>query len=163
MNLIVDLFTNRMIMIPVISWLIAQILKAVINLLVTREFKLERLFGDGGMSSGHSATVVSLAVLCAWSYGLGSIYFAISGILAIIVMHDASGVRLEAGKQATQIKKLAEIINGMFLGENEQIRTEKLKEFIGHTPIQVVSGALLGFLVALIHLIIVQMPYMGLA
>ncbi len=162
MKWLVDLFTNPMIIIPLISWLTAQILKTLINALVMKKFKFERLFGDGGMPSGHSATVFSLATICAWSYGFGSIYAAITGILAIIVMHDASGVRLEAGKQATQIKKLAEIMNGMFLSKDEHVRTENLKEFIGHTPIQVVFGAILGFLVSLIYLLIVKMPYAGL-
>ncbi len=163
MKWIIDLFTNPMIMVPVASWLIAQILKTLINFLVSKELKFERLVGDGGMPSGHSATVMSLAVLCSWSYGFGSIYAAITGILAIIVMHDATGVRLEAGKQATQIKKLAEIVNGMFLGENDHIRTENLKEFIGHTPIQVFFGAVLGFLVSFVYMLIIEMPYMGLA
>ncbi len=163
MKFITDLFTNPMIMIPLASWLSAQILKAIVNFIISKEFKFERLFGDGGMPSGHSATVMSLAALCVWSYGFGSIYAAITGILAIIVMHDAAGVRLEAGKQATQIKRLAEIANGMFLGENEHIRTENLKEFIGHTPIQVFFGAVLGLLVSTVYMIIVKMPYMGLA
>ena len=159
MQFLIDLFTNPMIMIPVCSWMLAQILKVLINLAVNHEFSLERFFGDGGMPSGHSATVMSLAVVCGWSYGFGSIEFAIAGILATIVMHDATGVRLEAGKQATSIKQLAEIINGMFLDKSEKVRTEKLKEFVGHTPIQVFFGALLGCVIAIFYLIVAKVSY----
>ena len=146
-------------MVPGVSWFTAQLLKVIIKLLVDRELSFERRFGDGGMPSGHSATVMSLAATCGWSYGFGSPLFAICAILAIVVMHDASGVRLEAGKQAITIKQLAEIMNGMFLGEDEEIRTEKLKEFIGHTPIQVMFGALLGIAISVLAMVILKIPY----
>ena len=74
-------------------------------------------------------------------------------------MHDASGVRRETGKQANTIKQLAELMNGMFLEKDEKIRTEKLKEFVGHTPMQVFFGALLGALVSVIAIIIFKIPY----
>ena len=135
----------------------------LINLCLTHEFKLERLIGDGGMPSGHSATVMSLTGICGWCYGFGSIYFGIVGIIAVIVMHDATGVRREAGKHAIQIKHMADIINGMFTGENVNIRTEKLKEFIGHTPMQVFFGALLGIVVSVVYVVIAKVPYMGFA
>jgi acid phosphatase family membrane protein YuiD len=106
---------------------------------------------------------MSLAAICGWGYGFGSIYFGIVAIMATIVMHDATGVRREAGKHAVQIKHIADIINGMFMGETEHIRTEKLKEFIGHTPLQVFFGALLGIIVTTVYVSIVGMPYCGLA
>ena len=163
MKFIADIFTNPAILVPIFAWMSAQILKTLINFCVTHEFKFERLIGDGGMPSGHSATVMSLAVFCGLAYGFQSIYFGITAILAIIVMHDAMGVRREAGKHAVQIKHIAEIINGMFTGETEHIRTEKLKEFIGHTPLQVIFGALLGFIVALVYTLVAGIPYMGFA
>ena len=162
MKFIIALFTNPGIMIPLAAWFVAQLFKLFTNYFVNREFKLERLFGDGGMPSGHSATVMSLASLCAWCYGFGSMYFALAGVLAIIVMHDAVGVRREAGKHATEIKRIIELMNGMFKGETEQIRTQKLKELIGHTPLQVTLGAILGACVAAIYMIIAKIPYMGL-
>ena len=159
LELVKDFFTNPVMIIPICAWFIAQLLKVTIKLLVDKKFSLERMFGDGGMPSGHSATVMSLCVIIGWSAGLGSILFAISAVLAIIVMHDASGVRREAGKQANTIKQLAEIMNGMFLGKDEKIRTEKLKEFVGHTPMQVFFGALLGAFVSIIAIIIFKIPY----
>lgn len=160
-KLVVDFFTNPLILVPISAWFIAQVLKVIIKFLVDHEFSLERLFGDGGMPSGHSATVTSLMVMCGWCCGLGSVPFAISAILAVVVMHDATGVRREAGKQATSIKQLAEIINGMFLEKDEAIRTEKLKEFVGHTPLQVFFGAFLGIIVAIVALLISGTEYMS--
>ena len=158
-ELVKDFFTNPAMVVPMCAWFIAQLLKVIIKLLVDHKFSFERMFGDGGMPSGHSATVMSLCVISGWSAGLGSVLFAISAILAIVVMHDASGVRREAGKQANTIKQLAEIMNGMFLEKDEKIRTEKLKEFVGHTPLQVVFGALLGATVSIIAIIIFKIPY----
>ena len=159
MELVKDFFTNPVMIIPICAWFTAQLLKVLIKLLVDRKLSLERMFGDGGMPSGHSATVMSLTVIVGWSSGLGSILFALSAVLAIIVMHDASGVRHEAGKQAMTIKQLAEIINGMFLDKDEEIRTEKLKEFIGHTPMQVFFGAMLGAIVSIVAILIFKIPY----
>ena len=156
-----DLFSNYIIFILMIAWLVAQVLKFFIHLLVEREFRIERIFGDGGMPSAHSATVSSLVVMCGWSVGVGSAVFAVSLILAIIVMHDATGVRREAGKQATAVKQLADVFNAMFLEKDEAIRTEKLKEFIGHTPLQVFFGSIVGIIVAIICISILKLPYAG--
>lgn len=163
LDLIKDFLTNPVIIVPILAWLIAQVLKVIIKLLVDHTFSIERLFGDGGMPSGHSATVTSLMVMCGWCCGLGSVPFAIAAVLAVVVMHDATGVRREAGKQATSIKQIADIINGMFLEKDEAVRTEKLKEFIGHTPIQVFFGSILGVIVAIVAILIVGMQYMSLA
>ena len=163
LELLKDMFTNPILMVPVSAWLIAQIIKIIINLAVNHKFDISRLFGDGGMPSGHSATVVSLTVLTGWCYSLSSPLFAIAGILAIIVMNDASGVRFEAGKHAKSIKQIADIINSMISEKNEEIRTEKLKELVGHTPLQVVCGALLGVFVAVMAIIILGTSYGALA
>ena len=100
MDWLYDLLTNRFLITSVSSWFVAQLVKTVIHAIVNRKLDVTRLFGDGGMPSGHSATVTSLATLSALSYGLGSFQFAVTGILAIIVCHDATGVRRETGKQA---------------------------------------------------------------
>ena len=86
--------------------------------------------------------------------GFDSIMFAIAMILAIVVMHDATGVRREAGKHAVSIKELADAVNKSFLGESESIRTENLKVLVGHTPLQVVFGALVGIIIAILYIII---------
>lgn len=160
-DLVKDFFTNPVILVPIGAWLIAQVLKVIIKLLVDHELSFERLFGDGGMPSGHSATVTSLMVMCGRCCGFGSVNFAISAILAVVVMHDATGVRRETGKQATSIKQIADIINGMFLEKDEAVRTEKLKEFVGHTPVQVFFGSLLGVIVAICAILISGLGYMS--
>ena len=93
------------------------------------------------MHSGHSATVTSLATLSALTYGTDSFQFAVTAILAIIVCHDAMGVRLETGKQAVAINELLEVFA---LIHPNKISEANLKEFVGHTPIQVIAGILLG-------------------
>ena len=126
-----------------VSWIIAQILKAIIYACVNRTFDLKRLFGDGGMPSGHSATVTALATTAALECGFDSAAFAVSAIFAIVVMHDAMGIRLEAGKHAKMLNELFVVVNG------EVDPEQSLKEFLGHTPSQVVCGAVLGFAIAM--------------
>ena len=149
-----EIIKNHVLWASIISWGISQVFKIITNLLIDKKFDPGRIFGDGGMPSGHSATVMCLAIMCGWYAGFNSITFAVSMILAVIVMHDAMGVRREAGKQAASIKELAEAVNNAFLGENKEIRTENLKVLVGHTPLQVALGALTGFTVALIYILI---------
>ena len=139
--------TNPYLLVPVMSWGIAQILKAIINLGVTRKWDFERLFGDGGMPSGHSATVSSLATYCALSIGPDSVEFAISMILAIIVCHDATGVRQEAGKHAMLIDQIINSFDDIY---KEKIPEIKLKKFVGHTFMQVFAGVVIGVVIALL-------------
>ena len=129
------------------SWFIAQILKTVIHCLIHKKLDLHRLIGDGGMPSGHSATVTSLAIFSALTYGTGSFEFAVTTILATIVCHDAMGVRLETGKQAVVLNEMLSIFNVL---TTEQLPEVKLKEFVGHTPIQVLAGILVGVVNAVV-------------
>ena len=147
MNIIEELLSNKILVCGCTAWLCAQVLKMLIHSAVNRRFDFTRLYGDGGMPSGHSATVASMATMSAVLYGLGSFEFAVTLLLAIIVMHDAMGVRLETGKQAKVIKEMAELMES--LGKDVS-NEEKLKEFVGHTPMQVLAGALLGAAVALL-------------
>ena len=135
---------NELLMSAITGWFIAQVLKTLIHVWVNRKFVWERLVGSGGMPSSHSATVCALATSAGIRYGATSPAFAISAILAIIVMYDARGVRRETGKQAVVINEMIELfekINGAAPVE------EKLKEFIGHSPLQVTMGAILGIVV----------------
>ena len=141
MNWIIALFTNPFLIIPMLAWFTAQVLKTIIHAVINRKFDITRMFGDGGMPSGHSATVTSLAVLSALVYGCGSFQFAISAVLAIIVCHDAMGVRLETGKQAEVLNDLIDIIDML---TTEKLPEVKLKEFVGHTPVQVAAGMIVG-------------------
>lgn len=145
MNYINELLSNKLFMNGVYAWAIAQILKTLIHAGVNHQLDLSRLFGDGGMPSGHSATVTSMAVTAAYTYGLASPLFAIMAMLAIIVMKDAMGVRLETGKQAKVINEITNLLDPA-----EPFSQEHLKEFVGHTPLQVFFGALLGVCVALV-------------
>ena len=143
MEWLFDLITNPLLLTGLSSWFVAQVLKLLIYAGINKKLEWERLFGDGGMPSGHSATVTSVAVYSALYYGTGSFEFAVCALLAIIVCHDAMGVRLETGKQAMVINKLIEAFEEL---TKEDIPEEKLKEFVGHTPIQVLAGVTIGAL-----------------
>ena len=148
MSYVYEIIGNKILISGVISWAIAQVLKTLIYLCVNRKFEIERLFGDGGMPSGHSATVTAVAVSAGIQCGLSSPTFAVATILAIVVMHDAMGVRLETGKQAKVINDMVEMIEK--LGGTDLTNEEKLKEFVGHTPLQVAMGFVLGIIVAIV-------------
>ena len=137
--------TNPFVVAPVTAWAFAQVLKVIINYCVTRELNWERLFGDGGMPSGHSATVSSLATMTLLEYGASSFEFAIATVLAIIVCHDATGVRRETGKQAVVIKEMMKSIEILTQKDLPEV---KLKEFVGHTPFQVMAGITIGIVYA---------------
>ena len=141
MKWITDLITNPFLITGISAWLIAQVLKVIIHAIIYKKFDIARLFGDGGMPSGHSATVSALAVICGLVYGTHCFEFAMSVLLAIIVCHDAMGVRLETGKQAVILNEIIESFNVLTTKELPEV---KLKEFVGHTPIQVISGILIG-------------------
>lgn len=147
MNWIYDLVTNPILITSISSWLIAQVIKVIIHAFIYKKIDISRLFGDGGMPSGHSATVSSLAFISALVYGTGSFYFAVSAILAVIVCHDAMGVRRETGKQAVVINELMKAFGVL---TEEKLPEIKLKEFVGHTPIQVFAGILIGMLNAFV-------------
>jgi len=151
MNVFLQIITNPVLFIPAISWIIAQILKTIINAIMNKKLSLDRLVGDGGMPSGHSATVTSLAVMSGLMAGFDSVQFGIATIFAIVVMHDALGVRRETGKQAVSIIKMAEVLNDYLSEHDEEIKTDKLKVLVGHTPWQVVCGSALGIAISLIY------------
>jgi len=159
MNFFEELVDNKVLIFAGLAWIIAQIIKIILTLVTEKKFRPDRIFGDGGMPSGHSATVTSLAVLVGWTQGFASAAFAIAMILAIIVMNDAVGVRREAGKHAASIKELAEIVNQYFDAKDKEVRTEKLKLLVGHTPLQVFMGAALGIIVAILCITIFDLPH----
>ena len=142
-----EILQNQILICGCLGWGIAQILKTIIYAGINKKIDWKRLFGDGGMPSGHSATVTAMAVRSFLIYGAGSFEFAVTFMLAIIVMHDAMGVRQETGKQAKIIKDLASFMESLGRDITDE---EKLKEFVGHTPLQVTAGAIIGSLVALL-------------
>ena len=158
MQLLLDFITNPCVAVPLSAWIIAQIVKTIVNFCVTKELNFERLIGDGGMPSCHSSVVMALATTCGITYGFGSGLFAISFVLAAIVMHDATGVRRETGKQAATLKKLAELVNSAIADPDHHIRTNKLKELVGHSPLQVAMGGTLGVVIAILAYFIFDLP-----
>lgn len=136
-----DLIGNPYILTPASACLIAQLLKVVIDTIINRKFDPNRLLGDGGMPSAHSATVSALACICGLGKGFGSVEFAISAILFVVVCRDAMGVRMETGKQAIVLNEFIKLFEKH---SEKKLVTVKLKEFVGHTPIQVAAGAVIG-------------------
>lgn len=141
-----ETFHNPYLTVAMSSWFVAQVLKTIIHAILNGKLTWERLFGDGGMPSGHSATVSSLATLTGLVYGMDSFEFAVAAVLAIIVCHDAMGVRLETGKQAQLINEIQKVVEILSKKELPEV---KLKEFVGHTPLQVLVGILIGILNAI--------------
>ncbi|MBQ4153407.1 MAG: divergent PAP2 family protein [Oscillospiraceae bacterium] len=147
MDKIAELFHNYVLITALLSWFVAQVLKTLLTLIVTKKFTPERLVGAGGMPSAHSATVCSLVVAISREVGFHTPEFAIAVVLAAVVMYDAMGVRRAAGEQAKVLNKMLERQYG---DEEDSEFAVELKEFLGHTPLQVLAGALLGILIAMI-------------
>ena len=142
-----EILGNQVLVCSVAGWTVAQVLKTIIDVVLNRSFNPERLFGSGGMPSSHSATVCALTTASGLKYGVGSFQFAISFVVAMVVMYDAMGVRRETGKQA---KLLNSVFFENILNLDGVLLQEKLKEYVGHTPLQVVAGAILGICLALV-------------
>jgi acid phosphatase family membrane protein YuiD len=131
----------------VVAWLIAQVIKVIEDSARHRRLDLRRLASAGGMPSSHTALVVSLTTVIGSKRGINSPEFALSAIFSVVVMYDATGVRRAAGRQAAVLNR---IIDDLF--HQEGIKEERLRELIGHTPVEVIAGGLLGFLVAVVML-----------
>ena len=142
-----ELGSNQVLVSSIVGWTVAQVLKTIIDLSLNKSFSAERLVGSGGMPSSHSATVCALTTSAGLVYGVGSFQFAICFVLASVVMYDAMGVRREAAKQAKLLNLILE--QDFFKLDNEAFQ-QRLKELIGHTPLQVLAGAILGIIVALV-------------
>lgn len=145
MQILEEIMSNKCIYIPFLLWFFIQISKVITDLLINRKLNLKRILGAGGMPSSHSAIVCSAASLIGKEYGFSSGIFGISLIMAFVVMYDAAGIRRAAGKQASILNKILDT-PGL---TTVQVQ-EKLVEVLGHTPIQVFIGALLGFIVGAI-------------
>ena len=142
MQIFNEIIHNKCIYVPLALWFFIQVFKVLTDLIINRKFNFKRIIGAGGMPSSHSAVVCSLATCIGKEYGFDSGIFAISVVMAFVVMYDAAGVRRAAGKQATILNKILET-PGMTTLEVQ----EKLVEVLGHTPIQVFVGAILGVII----------------
>ena len=145
MNNLIGFIQNKYIYIPVLLWFGIQLFKLLYDLVTTKKFNFKRILGAGGMPSSHSAVVTSLATLIGKNIGVGTPMFAMALIFAFVVMYDAAGVRRAAGKQARLLNKIVETpgLSGLEV-------SERLVEVLGHTPLQVVVGAVIGVVAGLI-------------
>jgi uncharacterized protein len=146
-----DLLGNKILIISLCSWAIAQILKVIVVLFQEKRIVWSNLITSGGMPSAHTATVCALATSIGIIDGLGSIGFSISAILAVIVMYDAAGVRQSVGQHSAILNL---IVKELSTKVTKLEREKDFREFIGHTPFQVLIGALLGIVIALVGIFI---------
>ncbi len=151
MNIIIQIISNKPLVIAATSWIVAGIIKTIIDFIINKRFSITRIFGAGGMPSSHTSTVVALAIAVGYYGGLDSTSFATALIFMIIVIHDAIGVRLETGKQA-------KVLNTMMF-ESDAFKDldfeKKLKEYVGHTPSQAFVGAIVGVIVSIFMIFVV--------
>lgn len=138
---------NKVLISALLASLIAQGIKLILTLILEKRVDFTKMIASGGMPSAHSATVCALTTAVGELYGYYSPLFGISFVISMVVMYDASGVRRAAGKQAQVLNKLLEEL------ENKEFHLEeRLKELLGHTPIEVFAGAILGIFVTLSYL-----------
>jgi len=142
------LWQNRILWSAFFAWFGAQFVKMLLYGFINRDFRLERLWGSGGMPSSHAATVCALATAACCRYGPASFEFAICFFFAAVVLHDARGVRFETGKQAEVINTIYGILKD--LSDAHIPEVEKLKVLVGHTPLQVLVGAAMGVVTGLL-------------
>lgn len=140
-----QIINNKCIWLPFLLWFAIQTFKVITDLVINKKFNVKRIIGAGGMPSSHSAVVCSLAACIGKEYGFDSGVFALSVIMAFVVMYDAAGIRRAAGKQARILNKILET-PGLTTVEVQ----ERLIEALGHTPVQVFIGALVGIIAGIL-------------
>jgi acid phosphatase family membrane protein YuiD len=142
---VTEISQNKIFTVTISVWIIGQGIKMVINLLRGKRFNFRWFIGTGGMPSSHAAGVAALATSCGLEYGYNSGVFALAAVFAMVTMFDAQGVRRQAGEQAEVLNR---VIDDMYW--HKQVEVARIKEFVGHTPIQVLVGSVLGFSLAVL-------------
>ena len=150
MGFLSDLIRNPLFLSAAVGWFSAQFIKTIIYIIIHKEFNPERLMGAGGMPSSHSATVCALVTATAIVYGPGGLELPMAVFFAFIVMYDAMGVRRETGEQAKVLNEMLTAFRDM--GKTLQTRDpmDQFKELVGHTPLQVLIGAVLGIIMGFV-------------
>ena len=145
MNIANDIIQNKYIWVPFFTWLSIQVFKVIVDSIKSKKLNLRRLCGAGGMPSSHTAVVMVITIMIGKNVGFGSYAFAATFIFSLIVMYDAAGVRRAAGEQASVLNKIIETpgLSGLEV-------QKRLMEALGHTPIQVLVGAIIGIVVGAI-------------
>lgn len=144
-NIIGEIARNKIFITTISAWLIAQTIKVVLGIIREKRFDFRWFVGTGGMPSAHAAGASCLATAIGLEYGFNTVHFALAAAFAIVVMFDAQGVRRAAGKQARILNKITEDIYWQ-----GRIDESRLRELIGHTPLEVIGGFLLGLIIALL-------------
>ncbi len=144
MQIFIDFAKNKIFWTAALGWIVAQVIKVLIGVVVEKRFNFRWFVGTGGVPSSHVAGVSSLATAIGFAFGFGSSFFAITLIFTLIVLFDAQGVRRSMGQQAVILNKMLEDIYW-----KKKLDEKRLRELIGHTPVEVLAGVAIGILVAL--------------
>ena len=143
-----EIINNRVIQAAALAWAIAQGIKVLLTLAISRRFDYTRVFGSGGMPSSHSSMACAMLMVVGLHEGFSSAVFALAFCFAGVTMYDAAGVRRAAGRQAASINRIIRHLREKSAGYQD---TEKqLRELLGHTPLEVVAGALLGIIISIL-------------
>lgn len=147
----VDFFSNTIIVSCLVAWLSAQVIKTILVFITTKKLDLQRMFGAGGMPSAHSAMVTALTITVGEISGVSSVEFAISVVFTLVVIYDAMGVRRQAGEHAKMLNRVAYTLEQENQNNESPIlmKFDELKELLGHTPLEVLGGIVLGILVSM--------------
>jgi len=145
LQVLIQIFTNKYFLVPLLTGFLAQIFKFFLYWYINREADFRWLFYTGGMPSAHSASVMSLSTIVGINKGFDSVIFGVTLYFSLIVMYDAAGLRRAAGQQARVINKMMEELK-----ISHRIREERLREFLGHTPFEVLVGAIFGILTGIL-------------
>lgn len=143
MSFISEIFSNKVLLISMFACFLAQLFKIFTG--DQKKVQISRIFTSGGMPSSHSSFVTSLSTLVGMEYGFNSTEFAVVAVFSMIIMYDASGVRRAVGKQAVILNQIVDDLQ-----HKKHIEQKKLKELVGHTPVEVFFGAILGIITALV-------------
>lgn len=143
MSFISEIFSNKVLLISMFACFLAQLFKVFTG--DQKKIQISRIFTSGGMPSSHSSFVTSLSTLVGMEYGFNSTEFAVVAVFSMIIMYDASGVRRAVGKQAVILNQIVDDLQ-----HKKHIEQKKLKELVGHTPVEVFFGAILGIITALV-------------
>ena len=147
----VDFFSNTIIVSCLAAWLSAQVIKTILVFITTKKLDLQRMFGAGGMPSAHSAMVTALTITVGEISGVSSVEVAISVVFTLVVIYDAMGVRRQAGEHAKMLNRVAYTLEQENQNNESPIlmKFDELKELLGHTPLEVLGGIVLGILVSM--------------
>ncbi len=143
-NVFIQLSRNQIFLVTFSAWFIAQVIKVIIGVSRERRFNFRWIFLPGGMPSAHTATVAALATAVGLYFGFDSGLFAVTLIFAVMIMFDAGGFRRTVGRQAAILNKIVDDVYA-----KKKVEEKRLRELLGHTPVQVIAGAALGILTAL--------------